>query len=199
MSDRQPQAKRRWFENVSGTLAVVAAIGALAVSAVQTHLLQAQVRASAWPYLTIAESINLDEIHHETSGKVEYKGNYSIRIGNDGVGPARIRAMEVRVDGQARRNWTEALQSLLGRQPGQLNRNSVNNEVLPASLNRETAIDAISTTDGEAAHALSLARERIGIEICYCSIYDECWIARWGKHEKTEVSRCKAHALEFEG
>jgi hypothetical protein len=36
-----------------------------------------------------------------------------------------------------------------------------------------------------------LGRGRLGKEICYCSVYDECWVARFRKQKVDKVERCE--------
>ena len=37
------------------------------------------------------------------------------------------------------------------------------------------------------------------MDICYCSVYDECWVAHWQKTRVDAVARCETEGLvQFE-
>ena len=76
---------------------------ALCVSAYTAHVQRQQVRAAVWPILEF-DSSNAPDIH--------------FTLANKGVGPAIIRNVIVRVDGQPVKNWKEALERILG--PGNI-------------------------------------------------------------------------------
>jgi hypothetical protein len=70
--------------------------------------------------------------------------------------------------------------------------------VLPPNINRETTVQAIHLPTLSDAKAFSHERARITMNICYCSVYDECWIARVNDSHVERVSHCEpAGALEF--
>lgn len=70
--------------------------------------------------------------------------------------------------------------------------------MLPPSINRETTIEGIHISSVPEAKALYHASERIKMTICYCSVYDECWIARFKETRVQRVSACHPDpAVEF--
>ena len=140
----------------SAGLIAVAALGTAVYSA---WLARTQQRASVWPYVTQENS---------------FPGYYERHLTNAGLGPALVRSFEVRVDGQAARDWAEVLQRLdvvpswgsisysdVGRgsvlMPGQS---------LSILVVRDTAVRA----------RLRARVDRMATIICYCSLYDECWV-----------------------
>jgi len=36
------------------------------------------------------------------------------------------------------------------------------------------------------------------MSVCYCSVYDECWIAQWLKRTAQPVTRCEADGVQFD-
>src|SRR5207247_6590232 len=76
---------------------------ALCVSGYTAYMQRQQVRAAVWPILEF-DSSNAPDIH--------------FTLANKGVGPAIVRHVIVRVDGQPVRNWREAVERILG--PGYL-------------------------------------------------------------------------------
>src|SRR5436305_13070758 len=83
-------------------IATLVGLCALCVSAYTAYVQRQQVRAAVWPILEF-DSSNAPDIH--------------FTLANKGVGPAIIRNVIVRVDGQPVRNWKEALERTLG--PGE--------------------------------------------------------------------------------
>ena len=71
--------------------------------------------------------------------------------------------------------------------------------MLPPSLNRETTIEMVKPDTPERAKVFLEAQQRMSIEVCYCSVYDECWVAKSLKLGNKPVPRCEtAGKLQFE-
>lgn len=180
-----------------GSFAALAlSVLALATSAYQTRLMQSQTelmqkqsRASVWPYVTI--------------GTYEYRipghETFTWRVDNNGVGPAKIESVQVTLDGKPYRNWYELFAALAPGQQFHGQTSSLNGIVLPPNLNRETGIEMVKPDTTERAKAFLDAQSRLSVEICYCSVYEECWIVRSFQPGSTPVPRCEtAGRLQFE-
>jgi len=154
----------------------------------QTRLMQNQSRASVWPYVAIGYSIN-DE--GESRG-------YTWQVSNDGVGPARIESVTMTLDGKPVRRWRELFRALFGDADVPATFSQVYGRVLPPSTNRETTIDALHLTDMAQAKAFFAAQDRIEMTICYCSVYDDCWIARKQDPNVRPAARCDRTGEQFE-
>jgi hypothetical protein len=79
----------------------VAAVTAVAVSLYQAALAREQLRASAWPYLAQSNSFTVEQPYLRT-------------VSNEGVGPARVRAFSVLIDGRPVPTWDTAVRMLTG-------------------------------------------------------------------------------------
>ena len=99
MANNQETRRASRYDAIIATLV---GLCALCVSAYTAHVQRQQVRAAVWPILEFDTS-NAPDIH--------------FTLANKGVGPAIIRHVIVRVDGQPVRNWKEALGRILG--PGE--------------------------------------------------------------------------------
>lgn len=109
-------------------------------------------RASVWPKLEIFRSFNGNS-------------SFSYGVSNNGTGPALIKYAKVKNGSKYIKTWKEikAFQNI--RQSQISNRTlSPQNSITPVLYK------------GEDAKALVKADTLIGIELCYCSIYDECWV-----------------------
>ena len=180
-------ARRSRLAEVGSFSALALSVLALATSAyqakmmqAQTELMQTQSRASVWPYVAIGN----DE---DTTAGEE---TFSWHTENNGVGPARIESVQVLLDGKPYRNWREMYAALAPGKEFHARMSSLSGLVLPPSLNRETTVEMIKLTDHERARIFQAAVDRTLIEVCYCSIYDECWTATSRNPKKKPVPRC---------
>jgi hypothetical protein len=188
-------SKRARFAELGSIAALATSLFALSLSAYQarlmneqTRLMQNQSRASVWPYVAIGYRIN-DE--GESRG-------YTWQISNDGVGPARIESVTMTLDGKPVRHWRELFRALFGDADVPATYSQVYGRVLPPSTNRETTIDALHLLDMAQAKAFFAAQDRIEMTICYCSVYDDCWIARKQNPNVEPAARCDRSGAQFE-
>lgn len=172
------ETKRRFWawviqpETMVGLAAIVLSVCGLFVSIYETSLMRTQQRASVWPHVTVVFSSS--------------PGSIALRIENNGVGPARIRAANVSYRGETTADWG-ALVRTVGTAAGanygdvDIEFSLVNGSVL-ATSQWETIFSPIGVEGAAGRLADDLAeaiREGLlDIEVCYCSVYDECWIAR---------------------
>ncbi|MBS0567081.1 MAG: hypothetical protein JSS59_06655 [Proteobacteria bacterium] len=161
-------------------LALVTSVYQTRLMQAQTELMQTQARASVWPYVTIGKN------EDSTPGREAF----SWRVDNNGVGPAKIESVRVLVDGQPYRNWTEVFAKIAPDQEFHGQTSSLNGIVLPPSTNRETVVEMVKPNTPERAKAFQTAVPRTTIEVCYCSVYDECWLVRSLQTENKPVPRC---------
>jgi hypothetical protein len=175
-------------------IATLVGVSALFVSGYTAHVQRQQVRAAVWPILEYATS---------NEPRIRFT------IDNKGVGPAIIRNVIVRVDGEPVRNWNSALQKLLGPGEYKLGQSTINGHTLAAGESMDVMVPHDSdggplTFDKSAAlwTALNKERGRIAVEICYCSTLGDCWILRSDPNSRsttTEVRTCPDNsAISFE-
>lgn len=169
-------------------LALAVSVFALAIGAWQTRLMQSQARAGVWPYLAIG---------YTYSSNVDTNA-YLWTIDNNGVGPARVQSVKLSLDGKPMRNWDEVLSALGTPKRPNMATTSFAGAVIPPNTNRETTIAAIRVHDRELATLFKNAIERFRMDICYCSVYDDCWTAHWQQWQVDAVDRCTNDGVQFE-
>ena len=186
MNDQHPtdaaQSRRPQLSNITSAIALSVSVFALAIGAWQTRLMQTQARASVWPYLSIGYTYSSDTDENA----------FIWRVDNNGVGPARVQRVSLTLDGHPMKHWTDVLIALGFSGKLHLSTSSISGEVIPPSLNRETAIEAIHINDRAVGAAFKSAVERFKMDICYCSVYDDCWIAHWQVSKADSVESCSA-------
>ncbi|WP_286232741.1 hypothetical protein [Thalassotalea sediminis] len=144
----------KWYKNPE----MIVALSALLIGLVTafTSIYSAYVdreyaRASVWPRLEIFRSFNGD--------------SFSYGVTNNGTGPALIKYAKVQHGTTYVKKWKDIEPFNNIRQSHISNRTlSPTKSITPVSYN------------GDNAHALVKADKLINIELCYCSIYDECWL-----------------------
>jgi hypothetical protein len=168
-----PEEKEtRTASRYEAVIATLVGFCALCVSAYTAYVQRQQVRAAVWPILEFGSS-NAPDIH--------------FTLANKGVGPAIIRNVIVKVDGQPVKNWYEVLDRLVGpgEHPG--SESDMSGIVFAAgeSMTIFTPFDPAGKPlafDKSNPLWVKMNKERFRVtaEICYCSTLGECWTLRAG-------------------
>jgi hypothetical protein len=156
-------------------LDLVIAVCALLVSSLataaswwQTRVIQQQLSAQVWPYVSVSEGISNDTV--------------SIDVDNDGLGPAILRSAELRVDGRPV-DFIGALHAILGpnviaRVPhGERISLNLSSGTPGTVLRPSQTYNVFALTSKRFARSFLLGSKRGAFRICYCSILpDTCWM-----------------------
>jgi hypothetical protein len=145
---------KKWLNNPEMIVALSALLIGLVtafISMYSAYVDREYARASVWPRLEILRSYSGD--------------SFSYGVSNNGTGPALIKYAKVQHGSTYIKKWNEIESFQNIRQSHISNRTlSPQNSITPLSY------------QGEDAKALVEADDSISIELCYCSIYDECWV-----------------------
>ncbi len=167
MSDQQarPVERRRTRrflkpEMIMAMAAVVMSVCALVVSVVQVRIMREQQKAEVWPYPEI--------------GITDNEEGLVLSFTNNGIGPALVKTVEITLDGEIKKRWPEVLTAILTEVPN-YSYSTIRDRVFPADkgvpfLLLPPGPDAQKVNDAWRSGAV-----RLGIMICYCSVYDDCW------------------------
>ncbi len=145
--------------------------------------------SSVWPILSY-DTGNLSE-----DGEPEITFNLS----NRGVGPARVGGMQVSYDGTAYRSIQDLMRDCCaprGERVGAIV-SAVNGEVIPAGARLAFArIDPVDLSPRSYAR-MEAARLKVRTQICYCSVFDDCWIEDSQMTGTEPVNQCPADWVQF--
>jgi hypothetical protein len=189
-----PEEKEtRGASRYEAIIATLIGLLAVCVSGYTAYMQRQQVRAAVWPILEF------------DSGN----GPIHFTLANKGVGPAIIKHVIVKVDGEPVRNWIEVLDKLLGPGEHRYSESDMSSRVLSAgeSMTVLTPGDAENNPiafdkSNPVWVKLNQARLRVGVEICYSSTLGECWTLRAGgstPSTTTETRRCSTpSAISFQ-
>ncbi len=144
----------------TGAVALYAALN-------ESQAVRQQTAASVWPYVQF--------MINDTSKAGE--ASFMLSLDNVGVGPARMRSMQMTLNGEAVRDWQSLTNALLaeGAELGvEYGKSSVSRRVLGPG----ESVVAFQTQHNELALKMQDAVYSGAAEIsyCYCSIFDDCWM-----------------------
>src|SRR5687767_7216851 len=125
-------------------------------------------QSETWPHVSYGTSNISDE------GKTEI----SFKLGNDGLGPARVKQIEFLYDGKPVSTPRHFLQLCCGDAPGQpIEFMSSNPEVVLRPGETTQFIRLLRRTENASIwDRLEEERWKVAIRACYCSIFDDCWV-----------------------
>lgn len=171
--DREPPVSgvERLFVRVSLWQTVLSVVGvfiaviALYAALKESAAVRQQTAAAVWPFVQLL-------IEDFDTGD---DAGFAMSFENVGVGPARLHAVRLELDGRPVRDWADAVAAVGGEPTANVSRNFVAGRV----LRPDETVDVIRTMDADLARRLQSA---VGsaenyIVYCYCSIFDECWLA----------------------
>jgi hypothetical protein len=152
------------------------------------------VQANSWPFIQFGTH-NIDE-----------RGNPKVRLSliNVGVGPARIETFELSWNGHpmsSTKALFDACCKTIPAKPAQPNTVVVFNEhVAQRVLRAGDQFDFLAMTDSREGDLLSkfnVERNNITVQVCYCSVFDECWLGSGITTHAERVASCPTPAVPF--
>ena len=168
-------------EMLVGISAVIIGVCALGVSLYETSLMRSEQRAAVLPILELGRSYNVSATDPSLN-------RLSLIAQNVGIGPARIVDFRVTVDGQPHATWDAALRVLAGvDERVSYSMSTISGRTIPA----DKTIEMFNLSDLEHLEAILEDFDRLDIEACYCSVFDECWQTKMTTFGASEpVERC---------
>ncbi len=145
--------------NIWTAVAIFVSFCALAVSVYESIILRNQQYAAVWPYI---------------EPSVQYS-NHSFKffIQNKGTGPAIIKDVHLRLDGEDVTDYQQFIRDLLRQKDYRsISISSAKNSVI--SINERLQILAAELPDSLSIPAMDFS-SRASVEVCYCSIFGDCW------------------------
>ena len=146
-------------------LALLVSFAALFVSFYETSILETQNNAAVWPYSELYTT-------YDSQG-------FAIEIANRGIGPARITEVVLKVDGNNPKDPLDFAAMVAGEDPGFgydiIKANTISDGVLSAG--GTLTLFAVPWTPRTRDVINSFDIKRLEANICYCSIFGECWRA----------------------
>ena len=151
------------FQSVLALAGLFTGAVALYAALVESEAVRRQSAAIVWPHV---------QVRLQTAQGSETP-LFAVELVNSGVGPARLYQARLHLGGEVVESWSAAV-AKAGAPDAPFSFDSLTGRVLRPG---ET-LSVFTTTDPEAAEALFAISEAgaAQLELCYCSIYEECWL-----------------------
>ena len=197
-ASRPPFMNRHWTEIVPSVFAVIISVISLWI-AIDTDITNRQLVAeAAWPFVRIYNSA------HDPDGRPAL----SLTISNAGIGPAKIETLEVFWKGKAYRDSDDLLKACCGYKRGAGQSGGDTSHALSTSEAAGTVLRAgeavpiiryVRTPDNAAFYStFGAARDKITYRICYCSVFDECWLSGGNNVHPQTAKTCPTPAVPYD-
>lgn len=198
----KPHTGHRWIDLAFGVAALVVSLVSLMTAIHHGKVMEElvatnarQASAAVWPYLQFETSVERGD--GENAVKVTLR--------NNGVGPAKIETFEVSVKGKSVKTWSELLAACCDAPADAsagISTSAVPGRVLPANGAVEVFELRASSTSKDLFGALIAASPTLSAKACYCSVFDQCWVAELRgqaaeKPERAPVASCPTPAVPF--
>jgi hypothetical protein len=147
-------------------------------------------QSETWPYVSYGTSNISDD------GKTEI----SFKLGNDGLGPARVKQIEFLYDGKPIKTPRQFLQTCCGDSPAQPIKFMSSNPEVVLRPGETTQFIRLERRPDNAAiwDRLQDERWKVAIRACYCSIFDDCWVLDTRVADPKQVAVCPADWTDFD-
>ena len=122
-------------------------------------------------------------------GTTEQPGSISFTIKNSGVGPARVDTVELFYKGVPEPDGKAFLKSCCAKDKLNFSYSTIVDEVLPAREEIDFLILPKQNQPG-VWDALNAARTDVRLRVCYCSVFEECFVRDTDEHRPKRVSQC---------
>jgi hypothetical protein len=181
----------RWIDLILAGSAILISVVSLGIAVKHGAIMQKLVAANSWPVLFF-ETGNQDDDTGER--------RITLKVRNDGAGPALLKHIEVRYRDQTLRGAADLLDACCGGAPKSrtdaervaLGSQRIGQSVIPAGAS--TTFINLPLTEGNRAEWERLDRERFRLKFdaCYCSVLGECWRSDLTGIEPRKVKSCPA-------
>lgn len=179
MSNEQSTAVR--VDLFIALCALVVSCFAAGAAVYQGHVIASQLSVTVWPYLTVRESAGNTYV--------------SVQVQNVGAGPAIVGAATLYVDGKPQASLMQSLHTL-GFRPTKNSATVTLTNLGPGSVIRPgDSIPLIYVESKQFAALAADAQRRTKIEVCYCSMLQQCWRKVTGEDYPTPLHSCSTTGI----
>lgn len=172
------KTQHRWLDISVALCALVVSITSLCVAVLHGHTMERMadanarlVAANSWPLM---QRVSSDQ---DASGARVF----SLILSNSGVGPAKIETAEVRWKGRAYRDFQELIDACCQPKDGprfeDIQTSSMSHLVWRAGESRPVLLIPRNGDAEPVAEAFRNIWTQLEMRVCYCSVFDECWLS----------------------
>lgn len=176
-----------WVELLmSGTALLVSALS-IKIALHHGEIMEKLVTANSMPHIDIQSSNAI------RGPDGEFQNALQIDVKNVGVGPADVRYVSIRREGRYLRSVADMMRVANVSDQDGLDTvlNQSRRHFIPAGSNAPLFIVRQPSDNVAAWNRLDLIRSEATVEVCYCSVFEECWITDSGTQGKRHVEMCE--------
>ncbi|MEL8055598.1 MAG: hypothetical protein AAGK66_05560 [Pseudomonadota bacterium] len=194
------------IQMIPAVVGIFIAIVALFAALNESDAVRKQQQAAVWPHLQV------DRSNTSTDQNV----GLSLTVRNRGIGPARVRAASVSLDGEMLMSWDDLFSRLnpisersYPRTDSRVGSSVLvpSDDVVVISLNTDVyaqydlaSLNDVATREDTETLILSLrsafSEDRVTMELCYCSVFDDCWHVSNIDRDPKPVQNCSGYSNE---
>jgi hypothetical protein len=178
----------RWIDMVLASTALLVSIASIIIAVQNESNMRRLVTANSWPYIALNQGNEKDGeamVHFDAK--------------NAGIGPAMLEKLVVTYDGKPVATSAELVKLCCASAGGldAIQRASI--DVVQGRVftpHEETSFFSVRKTDVDASmwDKLNVERFKVGMSVCYSSVFGEHWITSFGKPNPVSVRSCDALA-----
>ena len=165
---------------ILGSLAVLMSIVSIFIAVHHGQTMERLVEANSWPNISYSTG-------NELPGQPR---TITLALRNTGVGPARIDSFEVFYEDKPVRNFPELLRACCDASSTNFAMSLVRDEVLPARDEIDFATFSAGPNTPKVWEALNAQRFGVRVRVCYCSVFEECWVKDSRVARPSPVAQC---------
>ena len=195
--------KHRWLEIALAVAVVLVSLGSLYVSLHTGKTMEQLVEQNS--RLVRANSVPLLQFDTGNIGDDDRSSELYLAVRNAGTGPARIVWFELLQDGRPVRNYRDLLPQgvQMSRAEANIVTGGIAPSMMPAGERRKLLSWPRPAGDSVAQSAwdhVNVVRQRLTVEACYCSLFDECWLTSAAADVPRPVATCEiGNRTTFQG
>lgn len=187
----------RWLDVSLGVAAAIVSLVSLWLALHSAHSMEKLVASNSYPYVELMRS-NVTE----PSGPGAAGRRIKYMLDNNGVGPARIEWVQFNFKDKPVRDLTELIQACCSTESGNLRDVHTRGEIAAALVRPGASVEMFRWDEPSAPNstfdALYRQMDDISYSVCYCSVFDECYVRADDDRDKPRaVDQCTPPAMTF--
>jgi hypothetical protein len=190
----------RWLDISLALSAFLVSLGSLWLTIHNARTMERLVAANSYPNI----DFNFGNEFDFQDGRGQRPALY-LSLDNTGIGPARLRSIELAYAGKPAANLPALLEICCTQEPASAlpktnswSSGDMRGAMIPGGKQLNLFAWAEAAADPRWAR-LDAVRERIGIRVCYCSVFDECYLRDSAHREPRRIESCPTPALPYAG
>lgn len=190
----------RWLDISLALSAFIVSLGSLWLTLHNAHTMERLVTSNSYPNVDI-----------DFGNQFDFQDGRGLRpalylaLDNTGIGPARLRSVELSYDGKPTANLRAVLDACCTRAAaGALPKTNYwfsgdeRGQMVQAGKGLTMFAWAEAPEDPRWTR-LQEVRDKIGVRVCYCSVFDECYVRDSAHREPVRIKACAAPAVPYTG